>query len=172
MKKLLFAILLFLPYAALGQITQIATTGLPAPQLSGTGSPSANYTCNAASANVSYIQTDATNGRLWLCDNSSGSLAWDHLLTPIQNIATTGTITAGSFILGGCTAVTTVTVTGAVVGTNAALAAPIYVSAPTGSQGLFNLTAWVSATNMVSVQGCALGVIGTVPNFTAKVFLY
>lgn len=153
---------------------QIATTGLPAPTLSGTGTPAANsLTCSSTYANLQYIQLDASPGqRSWLCDNySAGGYAWDHLVGPIS-VATTASITGGSFIVGGCTAVTTVTVAGAVVGTNAAVAAPIYATAPAGSQGLFNVTAWVSAANTVSVQGCAIGILGSVPNFTAKVLLY
>lgn len=119
-----------------------------------------------------YVQTDATNGRIWLCDQSSGDWGWDHLISPMVATALTTSITGGSFILGGCTSVKTVTVTGAIVGTHAAMAAPIYASAPSGNIGLFNITAWVSAANTVSVQGCAIGTLGSIPNFTAKVFLY
>lgn len=168
----LVALLIVTGFYAQAQITMQATTGMISPQLSGAGAPSSLYTCNIAIAGVSYIQTDSTNGRLWLCDNSSGSLAWDHQINPTIATATSGTITGGSFILGGCTAITSVTIAGATIGANAAVATPIYVSAPTGNQGLFNLTAWVSAANTVTVQGCALGILSSVPNFQAKVLLY
>lgn len=138
--------------------------------LVGTGSPTAP--CVASLQGQIYVQTDSTIGRIWVCDNSTGSWAWDHLLSAVQGIATTGTITGGTFILGGCTTTTTVTIAGATVGTNTATASPIYVTAPTGNQGLFNLTAWVSAANTVSIQGCSLGALSGVPNFLAKVLLY
>lgn len=150
---------------------QQATTGLPSPQLSGTGVPSFSCASGSSYMGLSYIQTDAVNGKLWLCDQASGTWGWDQQLSAIKGIGNTSTITGGAFILGGCTTATTVTLAGAVVGTNAAAASPIYVSAPTGNQGLFNLTAWVSAANTVTVQGCGLGTI-TIPNFQAKVFLY
>ena len=167
----LFAALLF-SSAAIAQVSTQASTGIPAPMLYGSGTPDTNYACNASTANLTYIQTDASTGRLWICDNSTGALAWEHLMAPFLGSATSGTITGGAFILGGCTATTTVTVSGATVGVNSALAAPIWATAPVGNMGLFNLTAWVSAANTVTIQGCAIGVLGSVPSFKAKVFLY
>lgn len=168
-------IILLIAFSCVGLIAQSNVSGvmgIPAISLSGTGSPASSINCNAASGNIQYIQTDATSGRLWICDFSTGSWAWDHMLNTLVGTATTGAITAGSFILGGCTSIVTVTVAGAVVGTNSAAASPVFATAPTGNVALLNIIAWVSAANTVSVQGCAIGTLGSVPNFTAKVLVY
>lgn len=148
---------------------QQLTTGMPAPQLFGTGAPTTSCASDVSYQGLTYIQTDATNGRLWICDQSSGSWGWDHLLSPILGVATTSTFASQSYLLSGCTAIQTVTITGAVVGVNSAAAYPVYASAPSGSPGLLNIAAWVSAANTISVQACAFGIIGSVPAFTAKV---
>lgn len=175
-RALLLLALVFLSLPAQAQVTQLAQTGMPSPQLTGNGAPSALFTCNASTANLSYLQLDATNGRMWLCDNSTGSLAWEQLFSPIKGVATTGTITGGTtlnLLGGGCLTTATVTMAGAVVGTNSATASPIFATAPTATNiGLLNVTAWVSAANTVSVGACSAGLISTVPNFQAKVLLY
>lgn len=83
------ASLLLLGLQGDSQVSVLSTSGTPAPTLSGTGAPSGNYTCNTNLANIMYIQTDAASGqRIWLCDNATGSLAWDHF-SPPQQIGTT-----------------------------------------------------------------------------------
>jgi hypothetical protein len=97
-----------------GVAAQDATTGLVAPLYFGTGAPT--KTCSATNlAGVAYVQTDATNGRLWICDNTSGSMAWDHQLSPI--LGATASF-GGSLILLGSNVTSTATATGAVVGNN------------------------------------------------------
>ncbi len=155
-----------------GQTTQPATAGMISPSMAGTGSPSGTATCNAVAANIIFIQRDATDGKIWICDNGGGSYAWNHLVNNIKGTFTSGTIAGGSFLLSGCTTATNVTVTGVVPITNYATASPAFVSAFTGNIGLFNVTATVSAANTITVQGCALGVLGSVPNFVAKGLWY
>lgn len=154
---------------------------IPSTIMAGIGSPTSNgLTCGVGqsgpSSSLLYNQRDVTTGNsIWKCGLATDGVtyAWQSpFSSPVLQIATTGSITGGSFILGGCTAVTTITMTGANPTANAADANPIFASAPSGALGLFSVKAWVSATNTVSVQGCATGVIGSVPNFTAKVFLY
>jgi hypothetical protein len=168
---LLAALLCFAPLTVQGQIVLPATTGLPAPQLSGLGAPSGLYTCNLATNNLEYIQRDANpSQRVWLCLTADGvTYAWDNLKGPIA-IATSGTVTTGALLLGGCSPVVTVTMSGATVGTNAVVASPIWTAIP-ANPGLFNITAWVSAANTVSIQACALATLSSA-SFTSRVLLY
>jgi hypothetical protein len=124
-----------------------------------------------------FIQTNIKTGnRIWNCfqDPVSGTPGWvAPFSSPVLATATTGTFAAQAFILGGCTSIQTVTVPGAVLGTNTATASPIFATAPTGNVALLNVVGWVSAANTISVQGCASGtIVGTTPAFTAKVLMY
>lgn len=103
-----------LALAATSQVTKLSTGGQPSPTLSGTGVPSVRYTCSANVGNLLYIQTDATNGRLWLCDLSTGAWAWDHLQTPFA-VVTSANFTATA-IVGFSRQSQVITVAGAVVG--------------------------------------------------------
>lgn len=158
--------------AIYAQITNQATTGIPAPQLSGTGVPSTNFTCNVQNANLTYIQLDATTGRTWICDFATGSWAWDHLVSPITAVTGGSLVSVGSLLAGGCGSIVTVTVSGAVVGTNSATVSPVFQSAPSGNIGLLNVVAWVSAANTVSVQACSIGILSSVPSFFPRILLY
>lgn len=62
----------------------IPVSGAPSPMLSGNGSPVGVWACSDADpslANVEYLQLDASNGRFWLCDMSTGHWGWDHQQT-------------------------------------------------------------------------------------------
>lgn len=114
---------------------------------------------------------------IWKCKlgTDGSTYAWQApFLSPVLGVSTTAQFASQSFLLSGCTTTLSVTISGATVGTNAATASPIFVSAPTAGTNvaLLNVVAWVSSANTVSVQGCASGILGTIPAFTAKVLLY
>lgn len=82
--------------------------------LAGNGTPTAaGWACNAGYNNQLFIQWDATNGHIWICDQSIGSYSWDHQTLPIAG--TTVSIGGALLILGGSTS-GTASVTGAAIG--------------------------------------------------------
>lgn len=156
-----------------------AMSPLPASVPSGTGSPTGVIPCTASLVTTTtaaiYIQRDASPGQaLWICTLGSDGVtyAWVQRPSAIAT-ATTTTFAAQAFLLGGCTSTLTVAISGAVVGTNTATASPIFATAPAATNpGLLNLSAWVSASGIISVQGCAFGTLTTMPAFQAKVLMY
>lgn len=170
MRFLLLSLLLISP--ALAQ-TQIATTGLPSPTLSGAGVPS--LPCNANLASVLDIQTDAPTGqKLWLCNGATST--WENIRGPLA-VANTPAMSISTLTLGQCVT-SNVTIAGATVGANAAFASPL--GAPTSNSstaGLVNVTAFVSAANTITVSECASGLTAILGSLTTaavpfKVQLY
>jgi hypothetical protein len=159
---------------------QTIVSPTPATTLAGNGSPTSNsITCGIGLASTAsatlYVDDSVTTGNaIWKCATPDGvTFNWvQPFVSPVLAVATTGTFASQSFLLGGCTSVQTVTISGATVGTNAATASPIFTSAPTVNIGPLNTVAWVSAANTVSVQACALAALSTIPSFQAKVLLY
>lgn len=75
-----------------------AQSGTLTSNLSGNGTPTSNgWPCGTGYLNQIYIQNDATNGHIWLCDASTGSPAWDHLL-----IGTTTMNSSGGSLIENC----------------------------------------------------------------------
>jgi hypothetical protein len=166
-------------HAAQSQVLSSA----PATIMAGTGTPTANsIPCNVGVASATstslYNQRDITTGNsVWKCSllPDGVTYAWQAPFSaPVLAIATTGTFAAQAFLLSGCTAILTVNITGAAQG-NAFTVGPIFATAPTAGTNiaLLNVVAWFSGTaGVVNVQGCASGVLGVIPAFTAKVQMY
>jgi hypothetical protein len=139
---------------------QDATTGLAAPLYFGTGAPT--KTCSLTNlAGVAYIQTDATNGRLWICDNSVGSWSWDHLLSPI--LGSTASF-GGALVVLGTSITSTAAVTGASVGSNCVATRADGTFLPVG----LNIDCAVLTTGVATVRISAL-IAGTPASGTYNV---
>lgn len=165
-------------------VSQVTAGAVPgAPILAGIGTPATNNKpCNSNTASATssslFDQRDILTGNsVWKCKLGTDGVtfAWvAPFVAPIIATATTSTFASQSYLLSGCTAIQTVSVAGATQ-TNGFNTAPIFATAPGAGTniGLLNIQAWYSGTGTtVNVQGCASGVLGTIPAFSVKVQMY